>query len=123
MKSKITILTAVLVVISLIAYIGCGKKAVEEKTEKVETTKAATDDNYVELWAQSTYLGEKYQQDPVKLSKELQKVYEKLGIASEAYSKWTAEWQKKLASDPQKAGQEWNKLMQKYNLRLAELKK
>ncbi len=124
----------------LIFGLGCGKK--EEKkveapkeTQKVEsptetkTAKTFTDDDFIEYWAQTAYLTEKFAKDPIRLGQELNKMYEKLGITEkesekfgEKYTEWLTNWQQKSATNPEKIGKEWEALMKRYEKRVAELK-
>lgn len=138
MKSKVVITIAVILIATLMS--GCKKKeatkmeAPEEKL-KVETpaetkpAKVVTDDEFVEYWAQIAYLAEKYQKDPMRYSKEMANLFERLGLTekegeqfSARYEEWLSNWQKRVMTDPEKASKEWDAIIKKFEKRLAELK-
>lgn len=135
----------IFVMVLLVVLVGYG--FAEEK--KVEAPKATpkvaapaetksgrtfTDDDFVEYWAQITYLGEKFEKDPARYTQEISKLYEKLGLTTEdegrtfaeGYGEWMANWQKRMLADvaagSDKAVKEWETLTKKMEKRLAELK-
>ncbi len=140
MKTKIITVSALIIVSAMLTLFGCGKKTDEPKVQpetKQEGTapatetvaKALTDDDFIEYWAQMTYIGEKFEKDPMRYGEEIQKVYKKIGLTEkegevfgERYAEWMANWQKKMMADPEKAGKEWDAIGKKVENRVAELK-
>lgn len=141
MTHKRIAFTALVLCLLIAVFVGCKQKTPEEQaaqeqpaqapetTEQAKPAKVWTDDDFIEYWAQTTYLSEKYEKDPIKLGEELGKVHRKLGVEgdednwSDSYAKWLGDWQQKAAADPEKAGKEWQKLIERMEKRVAELKK
>lgn len=139
MNTKFITISVMLSIV--IALSGCGKKSeeapVKKEAEMPQATKEApaqtkekvikefTDDDFIEYWAQTAYLTEKYEKEknPIKLGEELGKLHEKYVGIEEKYSAWMVEWQQKAVSDPEKAGKQWEDIMKRMESRVAELKK
>lgn len=143
MRGKKLLILALACIVVFVIFSACKKKteeqpavpqaeptvepAPQERPVQPKSVKALSDDDFIELWAQTAYLTAKHEKDPIKLGTELNNLYEKLGMTADegtnAYTAWMEEWTKKTVADPENVGKEWMKISERVQKRIEELGK